>query len=496
MSPIRLLALLGCLAAFALPGGAVEESNVWPVRVAQHDNDGKVTAWNSLGPLFFSHPTPDGGKVVGFRPVYVVHKDAHNLTTEGDFFYPVFIYRADSETYRWILLYFITYSHPRPESYLAQGDQTRSFDVWPFYFSRQTNSPETSYRALFPVVGTIKNRFQYDQLSWVVWPLYFRSEKNGTVTTSTPWPFIKVTRGTDQGVTLWPVAGWSTLHDGSKRNFFLWPLGWNNTLQPPEDAPPGTAPIHQVGLLPFFTKETGPELSNTDFLWPFFGETTRTAPVHYHEVRYLWPLFVQGRGDVRMVNRWAPIYTHSLFKGTDKTWYLWPLVRKTKWTEGKAANDKTQILYLVYWNLEQRSLTNPNAAPANRTHLWPFFSHWDNGAGHTQFQLFSPFDVFWPHNQQVRESWTPLFAIYRSDHTPASSRWSLLWNAVTWRQEGGDREFHLGPLFSTHTQPNRKRVSVLCGLFGWQSGPAGGDSHMFWFDFSSKPTKVTTASAP
>jgi len=200
---------------------------------------------------------------------------------------------------------------------------------------------------------------------------------------------------------------------------------------------------------------------------------------------------VQGHGDVRMVNRWAPIYTHSLFKGTDKTWYLWPAVKKTKWTEGKVANDKTQFLYLIYWNLKQTSLTNPNAAPANRTHLWPLFSYWNNGAGHKQFQLFSPFDVFWPHNQQVKESWTPLFAIYRSDRTaPDANRWSLLWNAVTWRHEAGEKEFHLGPLFSTHTQPGKKRVAVLCGLFGWE------DSHMFWFDFSSKATKVTATSAP
>src|SRR5206468_10740909 len=63
------------------------------------------------------------------------------------------------------------------------------------------------------------------------------------------------------------------------------------------------------------------------YLWPFFGYSDRTAPASYHEIRYLWPLFVQGRGD-HYINRWAPFYTHSVNHGYDKQWFLWPVLRR------------------------------------------------------------------------------------------------------------------------------------------------------------------------
>lgn len=306
-----------------------------------------------------------------------------------------------------------------------------------------------------------------------------------------------MTQGTEQGFALWPLFGWRDRPERFHRSFFLWPLGWSNTIQPPGDAPAGSPPTRQAGFIPFYTRETSDHSISENYGWPFFGYTDRTRPNHYHETRYFWPFFVQGRGDDRLIDRWGPFYTHSIVKGMDKTWVLWPLLRQATWTDGGIVQKKTQFLYALYWSQEQRSATNPHAAPADRTHLWPLFSRWDNGAGHRQFQLLSPFDVFFPDNHWVNESWTPLFALYRSDRrAPDESRWSLLWNAVTWRQEHAEKEFHLGPLFSTHSQPGQQRVALLRGLLGWQRDRAAGGWHVFWFDFSSKAGKLPLTPAP
>jgi len=493
MHPVRLLALLGCLAALSARANA-EERNNWPVHVAQQDVAGHVTSWESAGPLIFKKPASDSGTVSGVRPFFVRTEDASGLTTSATVIYPLYIYRADTDTYQWTILNLITKAGFKHAVATTSTDQTRAFDLWIFYFSRQTGSPETSYRAFFPIVGTIKHRFGKDELSWVIWPLYFRTEKNGAVTTSTPWPFIQTATGTEHGFALWPLFGWRDRPERFHKSFFLWPLAWNNTIQPPEDAPAGTPPVRQSGFIPFYTRETREGYLNQDYVWPFFGSTDRTLPYRYHETRYLWPFLVQGQGDNRLVNRWGPFYTHSVIKGMDKSWYMWPLVRRAKWEDPGVAQTKTQFLYVLYWSQEQRSLTNPSAAPADRTHVWPLLSKWDNGAGRRQFQLFSPFDVFFPNNDHVRESWTPLFALYRSDQrAPDDKRWSLLWRAITWRREHGEKEFHLGPLFSTHARPDSKRVAFGNGLFGWKRNPGDERAHWFWFDF---PRKVNTLPPP
>ena len=489
----RLIAVFCCLAALCARAGA-EERNLWPAHVAQVDVAGHVTSSESVGPLVFHKPGPDGGTVSGVRPFFVQTKDAAGRTTVASVIYPVYIYRADSDTYKWSVLNLITGAGPQQATATSSTDQTKAFDLWIFWFSRQTGSPDTSYRALFPIAGNIKHRFGKEELSWVIWPLYFRSEKNGSVTTSTPWPFIQSTRGTETGFALWPLFGWRDRPERFHKSYYLWPLAWNNTIQPAEDAPAGTPPTRQHGFIPFYTHERRDGFIDENYVWPFFGYTDRTRPYRYHEQRYLWPFFVQGEGDNRRVNRWGPFYTHSVIKGMDKTWYLWPLVRQAKWDDSGVAQTRTQFLYLLYWSLEQRSLTNPAAAPADRTHVWPFFSKWDNGAGRRQFQLFSPLDVFFPENDTVRETCTPLFALYRSDQrAPDDKRWSLLWRAVTWRHEYGEKEFHLGPLFSTSSRPESKRVAFGNGLFGWKRDPGEPRSHWFWFDF---PPKVNNLPPP
>ncbi len=493
MNPGRFLAFLGCLSALSARVGA-DERNDWPVRVAQVDDAGRPVSWEGAGPLIFKKITTDGGAVSGLRPLWVRTEDARGLTTQTTVLYPLFIYRADSERYHWTLLQLINRSGPQREGPESPSDPVATAEIWPFWFSHQTGDPATSYQALFPLGGTLKRRFTLDELSWVAWPLYLRAEKRGAVTTSTPWPFVQVTRGTTHGVALWPLVGWSDQPERFHRSFFLWPLGWDHTIQPAADAPAGTPPTRQFGFLPFYTRDQRSGSLDENYAWPFFGRTDRTLSDRYQETRYLWPLLVQGRGDQVSVNRWGPFYTHSVRRGVDKTWVLWPLVRRATWTESGVAQTQTQFFYVLYWSLEQRSVTNPRAAPAHLTHLWPWLSHWDNGAGRRQIQFLSPFEALFTRNEQVREAWTPLFALYRFEQrAPDDQQWSALWRAVTWRREGPRTAFHLGPLLGVESGPGRRRVSLVHGLLGWRREPGDRAGHVFWFDFSPAPRTLSSS---
>jgi len=313
----------------------------------------------------------------------------------------------------------------------------------------------------------------FDRLSWAPFPLYVETVKKGTHVTYVPWPVVKVIQGSENGFALWPLFGVTTGPAPARHSFFLWPLIWDNTLEPRPDAPEGAAPGTEFGFLPFYTRETAPGMISENYLWPFFGYTERTLPYRYSERRYFWPFFVQGHGDDRLVNRWGPFYTHSDIKGTDTTWVGWPLWHRKTWVDGDIRQTKTQFFYFVYWSLDEASVSRPAAAPAYKRHLWPLLSVWDNGAGSRQVQFPSPLEVFFPDNPDMRETWTPLFSIYRYDRRPTGeTRNSLLWGAVTWRRDASQDlvEFHLGPLIGMRRRPGGPGWSILAFDFGAKPG--------------------------
>jgi hypothetical protein len=454
------------------------ELNLWPVRVVQHDERGARTAETGLGPFVFDrHHGPDGTVAGGLRPFYVEKRAADGRLEEAHVLYPLFSYRSNPAAERWSALNLVIRTRA--------GDAPATFDAWPFYFSRDTGDAATSYRAVFPLHGTVLNRFGQDRLSWTLFPLYGRWEKRGAVTTTAPWPFVKVLRGDGHsGFELWPLFGRRGREGDYREQFYLWPLVYKN-----EKFSGAARTDESFGVLPFYVRDVRPGYRSESY-GPFFGYVDRTEPYRYQARHYFWPFWVTGRGDDRHVDRWAPFYTHSRVKGVDKTWLAWPLWRRATWTEAGLDHERRQFLYFLYHDTLQRSASNPDLPRARKTHLWPLVSHWNNGAGRRQTQILSPFEVFFPHNEPVRLAWSPFFALYRYDARGDDEvRHSLLWDAVTYRRhdEGRRRAFHFGPLFSAEAGPESRRFALGAGLVGLERR-AGRGWRLFFGEFSRRGT--------
>jgi hypothetical protein len=490
----RLIACFGLLGLWCAPAKA-EEYNFWPLSVEQ-------TLWTGspanrretrqmAGPLLFSQTTA-GHVSGGIRPLFVFDRDLAGHTSEFDFLYPLLTKRTDQNGSRWSLLDLAISSQPNPAA--PSGDRVHSFDLWPFYFSKDTGDPATSYHALFPIHGQVINRFGDHRISWTLFPFYGVFERNGVTTTTVPWPIIKILRGDgNHGYAIWPLLGYRAKAGAYREQFYLWPLIYKNEAKLWQPKPEVS-----LGVLPFYARDESADSLTETYAWPFFGYIHRTAPYRYDETDWFWPLLVQGRGDDRRINRWAPFYTHSVVKGDDERWLLWPLFRQEQWTDNGLTQNKTQFLYFFYWSLRQHSARNPALPPAQKTHLWPFFSYWDDGANHRQFQLLSPFEVFFQDSEPMRRIYSPLPAIYRYERfAPDDTHASLLWNAVTWRRTPQEREFHVGPLFSVRSGSGIRKISLLSGLIGLKRAASGGNWKLFLFDFSSKRAQPTsTAPSP
>ena len=141
MRVCQLIASLGLCGLSCLPAGA-QERNFWPVLVEQSFPDRPAESKSqSVGPLLFRETTGEGQTVHGFRPFYVFVYDSSEHTVERDFLYPLLTRHTDESGSRWSLLELVNSQQPKagvPPNELQSG-----FDVWPFYFSRNTGDPAT-----------------------------------------------------------------------------------------------------------------------------------------------------------------------------------------------------------------------------------------------------------------------------------------------------------------------------------------------------------------
>ncbi len=487
--------LLFALTTLGVAAQTSEERNDWPVYVEKKSPDSASLNLSSLGPFWFSQPITNSGEspavsAHGVRPFFVATADAEGKTVSAYSFYPFFTYHAMRDGYRWSVFSLINHHEIREP---AITSPQRAFDLWPFYFSVESGSPETSYHAVLPIYGVVKQRFGMDHLTWVLFPIYAKWEKNHVTTTTVPYPFIKILQGEgNHGFEFWPIAGYRAKAGAYERQFYLWPLIYKQ-----ERELWLTQPDMKSGFLPFYAHAQNAEVRSETYLWPFFGYTDRTAPFRYHQTNYLWPLLVQGRGDDHYINRWGPIYTHSIVKGAETTWWLWPLWRQQNYIDGALKHTQRQFLYFLYNDHEQSSVHNPALANAHRTNIWPLFTWWDNGAGRKQFQTLSPLEVFFPSNNAMRLSYSAFFALYRFNQlAPGHNEQTALWNLVSYRRETTSREFHLGPLFSKTTNASASRYAIGNGLIAWQRTAETG-WHFSFFDFKRRETSPPNgASAP
>jgi hypothetical protein len=495
MRPLPLLAFLGLMAAAAGCARAAE-LNAAPIWVGQTAGEpaARVESWTAAGPLFFSKPVLSplpGGPVraSGLRPLFMRQTDPTGDVRDVHVAYPIFSYHAVPDGYRWSIFNIVNHSVARSTPSSAANQQ---FDLWPFYFSRASANPDNSYHAFFPVYGEMKTRFGQDRLRWILFPLYVQAEKNGVTNTIAPWPFVRVMKGGgNHGLTVWPLFGRQEKEGAYRKQFYLWPFGYKTESELWEPQP-----TVRWGVFPFYMSEDSRAVTSESYAF-FFGYTDRRGPYRYQEKRYFWPLFVQGRGDDRLINRWGPFYTHSVVKGIEKTWIMWPLWRHVTYVDGGLRHTKRQFAYFLFYENEQRSAKNDALPVARKSHYWPLASVWDNGAGRRQLQALSPLEVFFPNNEVVRELWSPLFAVYRYDRAPERVRHSVLWNFVSYRRDNEQKAFHLGPLFSLQTAraEGTRRYAIGSGLFGVERHAQRG-WRFFAFEFRKRPRAAAVARDP
>lgn len=404
-----------------------------------------------------------GGQEVAIRPLFYQTQSAHPPSTFWALLYPLVTYRRYGAETRFQAMQLFSYASGDGMS--SQTNETLT--LFPFIFSRTCSDPAQSYFAFWPIAGSLKERFYWEKVTFILWPLYVRTERRGVKTYNFFVPLFHYREGAGiTGWQFWPVVGTQTWRlNGESREesrqgrscFVLWPLfSWQLDES---DGHKG----RKVAIVPFFAEEQSDERSSRSFLWPIGLTITSNKALELKQIDLLWPLvrFTTGVSN-RTVRLW-PLYSDSWSSSSHSRQLLWPIFMERTVCNNDMTS-ATRRVGLVFW-IDKRETLKSGEVRQSRSALWPLGLSESLQDGTQRFQLFAPVEPLIGSNETVRRIYSPLWALCRSERNPTSGYQmiSLLWN-----------------LFKFERSSAGQGISLLFGLIQLETNQAGSNLRLFF----------------
>lgn len=437
----------------------------------------------AVGPFYYCERLEDS-KLWAVPPVMSYESSSSVDYGRFEFLWKAITYRRYGDEYRFQILQLFNVAGGGTQS----ETNVHRFTLFPLYFHQWSDIPERNYWALVPIYGTIKDRLFRDEIRFALFPLYGRTRKRDLVTDNYLYPVFHRRRGDGlTGWQAWPLVGyehkdltWKTnawgdaeVVGGHDKSFALWPL----YLHQHTDV--GTTnEARTETLMPFYSFSHAPQRTSESFLWPFGVTHIIDRERKYEEWQAPWPLIVFAHGEGKTTRRVFPFFSQSHNATLTSDWYAWPLYKLNRFETESQARERMRILLFLYSDVRA---TNKEAQKSLRQiDLWPLFTARRDFEGRSRLQLLSLIEPILPNNRGVENNLSPLWSLWRSEknrQTGATSQ-SLLWN-----------------LYRRETAPERRKCSLLFGLFQYQSGPTGKRWRLFYLPLGATPAAAKPASS-
>lgn len=237
---------------------------------------------------------------------------------------------------------------------------------------------------------------------------------------------------------------------GHDKFFVLWPIYSDSVTEI------GTGNIaHQRALIPFYAIYRSKLRDSTTILWPFFNWVD-DRDRGYRQYDLPWPFVTIARGPGKTITRFWPIYSNAQSTNIVSNTYMWPIYKYNRVISPPLDRERTRIGIFLYSVTNEKNTDTGLAI--RRTVFLPFFDHRRDMNGNKRLQILSILEALFPTNKAIERNYSHVYALWRSEHNPkeqASSQ-SLLWN-----------------LYRREASPKAKKISMLFGLFQYQSSSEG-----------------------
>lgn len=386
-----------------------------------------------LAPFFYTQQV-ETEHLWAIPPFYDQWTDPTVNVKEADFVYPFLTIRWYGKNYRWQFFELFSFAGGPTQEEV----QKRRFTLFPVYFQQRSADTNLNYTAVFPFYGHLVNRLFRDDIRFVMFPFWSRTQKKDIVVTNYLYPFVDVRHGDNMhGGQFWPFHGHFVKGltyrtnaaeevekiGGYDDKFYMWPFYFRDELGIGTDNPE-----HRVTFLPFYNKLRSPKRDSTSWGWPFGHTITDDRAAGYHESDWFWPLYVRADGSKRIRRAW-PIYSHaSNTNGLESHWYGWFIWKKNRYKATPLDRQRTRILYLLY---SDTTMDNTETGEQERrVDCWPFYRYQKSLDGRKSLQVMAIVEPWVPNNEHVPRLFAPVYSFWRQEENPKAGvkTQSLLWN--------------------------------------------------------------------
>lgn len=437
------MALL-CLRASAadLPPRYPELPPVWSYDRADKATDAPAR-FRAIGPVFEKRFFDDPKlSYSAFRPLWS-RQDSPDGMWNMDFIWPLSVWRDSWHVdYQWVLLYFgSTDSDGRYRQYII-----------PIWFCGR-DADKKFYWGLFPLYGDVKDLISYDQTTFIAWPLYWHTEKNGTKGEAYVWPLVNMESGPrSDKFRAFPFYAYNDVYARHYTQSFLWPIV--ETTKSQSETTPGQGWM----FWPFYGRNTFDDKTTWSVLWPLITHAKRgdNAGVRTHAP---WPIVRYSRDYEREGERmlWIwPFWGRRLKADENSQFFVFPLGWYLE-DRGEQRNSRWYWALPVYWTQVVYDKGRTKRELLYRR-FWPVASYYEEGDGASLRIL----DI-WPvrRTEPIERNWSALWTLYSYDETAKGYSWDCLWGMLrgskTYADNGG--RFAFAPFYDVSWSDSQ---SIVC----------------------------------
>jgi hypothetical protein len=452
--------------SFSEAGERFFSINFWPFFQYTSDPVEGTKEIEGLGPFFLWKKDPHR-RQVGIRPFLYWTGDEKESLWRLEVIYPFGKYQVkegDKKGYLAPLSLF------REES--TDGKKKWDFQFFPFFFGETERGQD--YFGLFPIYGTLLERYGREEIRFYFWPLYSRSMSEGVTTTNLLWPFFSFIEGDKKkGYRFWPFYGRREEFGISRSEFFFWPIFLKQKKGMDTDAP-----VDDWMVFPFYISKASKHFESKTFLWPFFSYT-RDQLKGFEQWDLPWPFFQYLKGENLYGIKFFPFYGYKeKEKESRKIFVLYPLYQFEE-DRMRDVQEKTHRILLV-----SRIRTEENhqgIQKENSIRFWPFFNYEREETGYEKFFFLYLFPLI---DDGFERNLFPLFRIFRWEKDPQGRKSTSLFWGFYRRIEKEELDFwEVAHLIGVKKEKGWKTVSILKGLFYYKNDGETSDLRLFYLPF-------------
>ncbi len=465
--------------------------NFWPFFQYTSDPAEGVKEINGLGPFFIWRRDSTRSQW-GFRPLLYWTEDEIEPLKRFELVYPFAKYQIKEGDKKGYLFPLSLY---REEEF----DTKKKWDFQFFPFFMGETEKGRDYFGIFPLFGTLFERYGKEEIRFYLWPIYSESTSEGVRKTNVLWPFFSFIKGEKKkGYRFWPIYGQREEVGVSTSEFFLWPIFLKQRRGLDTDDP-----IEENMVFPFYVSKESKNFESKTFLWPFFSHTIDRS-TGFEEWDLPWPIFQTLKGEDQNLKgmRIFPFYGYKVREGVSKrVFILYPLYQLEEDRIDDAQEKTARILLLSRIRIGE---DKEGMEKTRSSRIWPFFDYEKEETGHAKLSIFYLFPF---KDEGFERNLFPLFQIFRWEKDPEKGiSTNLFWGfykrvkkveksrndcvdttAVPARTDTRPWEeiesWEIAHLVSMKREKGLKTLSFLKGLFRYQSDGKSGNLRLFYLPF-------------